>query len=170
MLYEYLYHGSPTKGIKQFDLDKNARDYRCESDDVVVYWATDDPQVAKSYAHDPDLGLGSIYTVELDIKKLFDTRNAECREIYDRLVLDYEDKDEDEVVTQGEGRLGYAEAPVPYESDDYCYLPYYDNNNWLIPEIQKLGYDGLLVSPGGGVIEFGVFDPSRITIIDEKEI
>ena len=168
MTYEDLYHGSPVKGIKQFDLAKNTRDYRCESDDTVVYWATDDPQVAKSYANDPELGIGSVYTVNLEINKLFDTCTAECRKIYDQLVKEHDD--EDEVWTQGKAQEGYADDPVPYESDDYRYLPYYLNNDWLIPAIQALGYDGLLVSPGGGVVEYGVFDPSQITILSEREV
>ena len=168
MTYEDLYHGSPVKGIKQFDLAKNTRDYRCESDDVVVYWATDDPQVAKSYANDPELGIGSVYVVNLEINKLFDTRTAECREIYDRLVREIED--EDDIWTQGVAQTGYAEDEVACEGIDRCYLPYYMNNDWLIPAIQALGYDGLLVSPGGGVVEYGVFDPSQITILEEREV
>ena len=162
MLYEDLYHGSPAKGIKQFDLTLNTRDYRCESDDTVVYWATDDPQVAKEYAD----GVGSVYQVELEIKRLFDTSARECRKIYDRLVQEHLE----EVVGQGGAPLGYAWPEVAHEGDGPGYLPYYQNNDWLIPAIQALGYDGMLVSPGGGVIEFGVFDPRQITILEEREV
>lgn len=118
-----MYHGSPKDDISSFRLSLGGAYFTANSD------------YAREYARD----VGKVYEVYLNITKPFDTRNAECRAIFEKEFY---------------GQWGNG-APLGDKG-----LPDWTDGDDLIDFLQEKGYDydGLLLDEGGVPVGNGVKD------------
>lgn len=118
-----MYHGSPKDDISSFRLSLGGAYFTANYD------------YAREYARD----VGKVYEVYLNITKPFDTRNAECRAIFEKKFY---------------GQWGNG-APLGDKG-----LPDWTDGDDLIDFLQEKGYDydGLLLDEGGVPVGNGVKD------------
>ena len=128
-----MYHGSPKDDISSFRLSLGGAYFTANSD------------YAREYARD----VGKVYEVYLNITKPFDTRNAECRAIFEKEFY---------------GQWGNG-APLGAKG-----LPDWTDGDDLIEFLQEKGYDydGLLLDEGGVPVETGVKDRGISYVVFDK--
>ena len=128
-----MYHGSPKTDINSFRLSLGG-----------AYFTTS-PEYAREYARD----VGKVYEVYLNITKPFDTRIAECREIFEKEFY----------------RKWGNGAPLSDRG-----LPDWTDGDDLIDFLQEKGYDydGLLLDEGGVPTDNGVRDRGISYVVFDK--
>lgn len=128
-----MYHGSPKDDISSFRLSLGGAYFTANSD------------YAREYARD----VGKVYEVYLNITKPFDTRNAECRAIFEKEFY---------------GQWGNG-APLGAKG-----LPDWTDGDDLIEFLQEKGYDydGLLLDEGGVPVGTGVKDRGISYVVFDK--
>lgn len=164
-----VYHGSPTTGIEEFDLNMAGKN--THSGERAIYF-TDDYPTAEDFSYErlPSNSMfvnkrgkkGEVYTRQLNLKNPLDFDNLTDEQIYE--LYDYIDPrmaqltDRDKFIkTLQEARKAKNGQMVKAQLD--------------LNKLAGSGYDGFVASmyPGeNNVKEYGVFDTSAISKIPEK--
>jgi len=161
-----VYHGSPIKGITQLDVAKSGTNTQAEKG---VLYFTNNPKFAEDFSYEriptnssfieKKGAKGEVYTAELDIKKPLDLTNLTMEDAIN---------------------IANTSPTKFYDANKVMELSKMPNGQLLktelnIPELKKLGYDGIIAKVESGfgenkveAYEYGVFDNSQIKMIKEK--
>ena len=130
-----VHHGSPVEGITEFNTENGT-------------YFTADPDYAQRYTRGENGIEGQMYDCYLYIEKPFDTRDPECRRIYqEEFYREY-------------GGAGINESGLPDWNDGYDLVDFLKEKGY--------DYDGIYVDEGAtrGGISYIVMDPSQIKSIE----
>ena len=132
-----VHHGSPVAGIEVFDTENGT-------------YFTADPDYAQRYTRGDNGIEGEMYDCYLRIEKPFDTRDPECREIYENeYYREY-------------GGAGITENGLPDWNDGYDLVDFLKEKGY--------DYDGILVDEGNtrGGTSYIVLDPNQVKSIENE--
>lgn len=156
-----LLHGSPHKGIKEFDISRAGSN--TGSGEKLLFF-TNDKQMADDFSYERLPGStkfmnvkgkkGEVYRTKVNMKKPLDLRNLSDDDIKAVRELDAEGILSDSDIKMMAGMKNHGSLKAALD---------------LRPEtLSRLGYDGLIANAGNGRTEFAVIDSKQTKILNKS--